>query len=102
MKNQLVNTTINEQIIKELYHINYLVAFPLSDLMLEGWAKSIQELAPELTPERLKKIINGMKVGVVNYDTKKGIQNIFLAHKPVNTNTVTRVEIKPFKELKND
>jgi len=75
--NKSVSTTINEDMVKELYHVNYLVAYPLSDLMLEGWAKCISELKPELKPLELRELINKMKLGVIPYDPKLGIQNIF-------------------------
>ena len=75
--NKLVNITTSEQIIKELYHVNYLVAYPLSDIMLEGWAKCIIDLKPKTTPEDLRKVINKMKLGVIPFDPKLGIQNIF-------------------------
>ena len=87
--NKLVNITTNEQMIKELYHVNYLVAYPLSDTILEGWCKCIIELKPETTPEDIKKMINKMKLGLIPYDPKLGIQNIFrgLRYTPPNTNS---------------
>ena len=54
-ENQLANTTTN--LIKELYHVNYLVAYPISDIMLEGWAKCLTELAPGMSSYVLKEII---------------------------------------------
>ncbi len=74
---QLVSTTTKESYIKQLYHVNYLVSYPISDLMLEGWSNSIIELVPEITPDDLKEIINRMKLGTIDFDYRKGIQNIF-------------------------
>ena len=87
-ENQLANTTTN--LIKELYHVNYLVAYPISDSMLEGWAKCLTELAPGMSSYLLKDIIDKMKMGHIAYDHKKGIQNIFIAYQKMNKiNTYT-------------
>jgi hypothetical protein len=78
---QLANITINEELVKALYHVNYLTPYAISDTMLEGWANSIQELNPNITPAILKKIIDKMKMGEIEFDNKKGIQNIFKGYK---------------------
>lgn len=75
--NQLVSITINPEIAKALFHVNYLTPYPYSDMIIEGWAKSIQELEPEITSEVIKWILDNMKKGLIEYDSKKGIQNIF-------------------------
>ena len=72
-----VNITTDIDFIKELYHINQIANYPVSDLNLETWAKSIKELTPEITPEILKKIINKYKTGYYKWDSKVGIPNIF-------------------------
>lgn len=77
-KNQSVSITTKEDLSKALYHFNYLTSFPYSDLVLEGWANSIIELEPAITPEIIKWITDKMKVGLIDFDAKKGIQNIFV------------------------
>ena len=79
--NQSVSTQINEGFVKQLFHVNYLVNYPISDFMLEGWSRSIQELAPEITVEDLKAITDRMKLGSIEFDHRKGIQNIFNGYK---------------------
>ncbi len=76
-QSQLANTTTKVELAKALYHINYLTSFPYSDIVLEGWTNSIIELEPEITPEVVKWITDRMKVGLIEFDSKKGIQNIF-------------------------
>jgi hypothetical protein len=61
----------------ELFHYNQLTAFPLSDAQIIDWAKSIKEIAPQLTTEILREIIRRFKVGQGEFDSKLGIQNIF-------------------------
>jgi len=84
-------------IAKELYHINQLVSYPLSESQIEDWAKSINELSPSTTPQDLKIIINKMKMGEVEYNHIKGIQNIFIALKNLDKNPKTIAEI--YKEF---
>ncbi len=82
--NQLANTS---ELLKQIAQVNLLTAFPINDLYLEQWVKTIQELAPDLTPERLKSLIDKMKCGILDYDHRKGVQNILLAHRPARTFT---------------
>lgn len=78
MESQLANITVKETMAKELYQVNYLTSYPISDLMLEGWAKCILELRPDTTTSDIKTVIDKMKVGDLPFDNKKGIQNIFV------------------------
>lgn len=64
-------------LINELFYVNCIVAYPVSDTTLEMWSKSILELEPEITPEVVKWIMNKMIMGLIPYDSKIGIQNIF-------------------------
>lgn len=80
-ESQLANTTIDKDFVQQLYHVNYLTNYPISDAMLEGWSKSIKELAPEMTSKTVKIIIDRMKVGTIDFDNRIGIQNIFKAYK---------------------
>lgn len=93
--NQLANISDPSwlPIAKELVHINLLVAYPVSDAMLEIWAKTIEELAPDLTPEILRKLINRYKLGELEYDTKSGIQNI-LKHASRDKRKVWDMDVK--------
>ena len=73
---------------KEIYQINQLVQFPISDEMIKDWTKSIHELAPELDGTKLKYIIDKFKTGELEYDSRKGIQNIFLAYIKLLSDTI--------------
>jgi hypothetical protein len=64
-----------------IVHINQLTPFPYSDFQLIDWAKSINELTPELTPDILKKIIDKFKLGIYEFDSRAGIQNVFRGYK---------------------
>ena len=66
---------------QEIVHINQLTPFPYSDFQLIDWAKSINELTPELTPDILKKIIDKFKLGIYFFDSRAGIQNVFAGYK---------------------
>ena len=76
-ENQLASTHLKISLIKQLFHVNCLVAYPISDTMLEVWANTLSELEPEITPEVVKWIVDKMKLGMLDFDNRKGIQNIF-------------------------
>lgn len=59
-----------------VWHVNLLVAFPLSDQQLEAWAKSINEILPELDLSKLSALITDMKKGTITWDYHLGIQNL--------------------------
>lgn len=65
------------EIAKVLVHYNQLTSYPYSDLQIAEWAKSIEELIPSMTLETLKTIIDRMKMGIYDFDSRLGIQNIF-------------------------
>ena len=77
MESQLANTPLITKITKELYRINYLTSYPLSDKMLEDWSVCIYRLEPFITPEVLRELIDSMIIGSYDYIPSKGIQNIF-------------------------
>lgn len=80
--NQLANfSTCEKEVLKELVNVNCLVNYAIPDAMLLIWTKKIVELRPNLKPERLRKLINDMMEGRAKWDSRKGIQNIFLADK---------------------
>lgn len=71
---------------KAVFHVNQLTGYPLPDAVIMDWAKSISELAPEITPKTIKIVTDKMKVGLIDYDHRKGIQNIFNGYKIVLEN----------------
>jgi hypothetical protein len=77
----------------ELYRLNYALPFPLSGTALADWAKCINELAPYATPVILKEIINKFLTNDLDYDNKKGIQNIFIALRPYQQKKLSQKEI---------
>lgn len=66
----------------EIFHVNQVMPYPLSDLQISDWAKSINELMPEVSSADIKKIIDDFKLDNIEWDNKKGIQNIFNAISP--------------------
>lgn len=64
-------------ICKEIYHVNQLTAFPVNDERLSEWARSIEEIVPNLEIEDLKNVIIDFKIGELEYNHKEGVQNIF-------------------------
>lgn len=74
-RNHLIE--VNKELAKQVYQINQLVPYPLSDIQIEDIAKSLEELVPELTPMQLKKMIDRFKIGYYEWDKTKVIQNIF-------------------------
>lgn len=67
------------EIAKIVYHINQLIAYPLSAIQIEDWARSLNELYPKIDLNILKNTIRMMKLGKIDFDSKKGIQNITCA-----------------------
>lgn len=87
MENQLqkidnsLSTLLNNkeiEIAKIVWHVNQLVAYPLTDNQIEAWSKSINKLIPSLDLKKLELLIDEMKVGNIDWDTRKGIQNLFV------------------------
>lgn len=68
---------------KVVFHVNMLSSFPLTSDQIADWATTIEELAPEITPERLRVVINQYKTGEMKYDRNDGIQNIFEGYRAV-------------------
>lgn len=66
---------------KILWHLNQVVAYPMTDLQIEDWARSILELRPDVDLNAVKFLIDKFKTGEREYDSKKGIQNIFVGLK---------------------
>lgn len=65
----------------ELFQYNQLTAFPISDAQIIDWAKTFSEVAPNLTPAIMHQLINRMKVGTEEFDSRLGVQNIFNAYR---------------------
>jgi hypothetical protein len=78
---------------KELYRLNMLLPYPLSGTAIEDWAKCINELAPYAKPDMLRTIINRFISNDLEYDYKKGIQNIFIALRSYNQPKLTQQQI---------
>lgn len=55
--------------------------YPLTDIQIESWSKSINELRPNQDLKKLNAIINMMKIGSIEFNSRLGVQNIFLALK---------------------
>lgn len=78
-----VNTQIKtvseiEQICKVLWKVNLIVAYPLTDVMIESWANHLLRLRPQVTIEQLDKILDKFITGEYEYVTNKGLSNIIL------------------------
>jgi len=63
-------------IAQQVYHVNQLRNYPLSVTDIEDWARSIDDLYPELEVNDLKEVILKFKKDEYIYDPSKGIQNI--------------------------
>lgn len=74
---QKVNQNIDSSIAKQVYQINQLIPYPLTDIQIEDVSKSLSELLPELNSEDLKTIIDRFKMNHYEWDRTKVIQNIF-------------------------
>lgn len=84
ISNHSLSTPLNHKeiiIAQEMWHINQIISYPLSDWQIESWARSINELIPDLDVNILKKSINLLKTGEIEWDSKVGLPNIFLAIK---------------------
>lgn len=65
------------EIAAALTKVNMLSHFPLNDFQIEDWSKNINRLLPDLKLTDLNQVLDNMMVGKVEYDSRKGIQNIF-------------------------
>lgn len=65
-----------------LFHVNQLIAYPLTDLQIIDWSKTITRLMPEVTPAQVMKVIEDYMLENIEWDKSKGIQNIFYGLKP--------------------
>lgn len=77
-ENQLSLNDRQFAICKELYHVNQLTPFPVSDDRIVEWAKSIEEILPQLDINHLRELFVDFKLGKISYDKNDGIQNIFM------------------------
>lgn len=78
---------------KVLINYNQLTPYPYSDLQISDWAKSIDDLMPQIKPETLKTIIDKMKMGVYEFDSKLGIQNIFSGARAFIRDEISELEL---------
>ena len=72
--------------------VNALYAYPLNKEQVEDWVTIINELLPNMTPEKLNDIVNKAILGVVNWDVKKGVQNLIQA--AIDPNSEMILELK--------
>lgn len=70
-----------KQISSIIYHVNQLTSYPLSDIQIEDWSISINKIRPNQDLEILSSIVSMMKTGAIEYNSRLGIQNIFMALK---------------------
>lgn len=80
LSTQELNTKESE-IAKVIWHVNQLASFPLNDNQIESWARSVNELRPNQDVVKLRQIIDMMKIGEIEFNSRLGIQNIFSALK---------------------
>lgn len=64
-----------------IYHVNQLTNFPIPDERISEWARSIDEICPNLEIEDLKSVIDDFKIGELEYNHREGVQNIFFGLK---------------------
>lgn len=79
MENQYLQNDKVIEIARELYQINQLTHIKISDQEIIDWAGSLIELQKDVTPQWIRKIVNRMKLGQLEYDYRLGIRNIFNA-----------------------
>ncbi len=65
-----------------LYQINLVMAYPLSDAVIEDWAKFIIRAFPKTTPEEVRYVIDKIAKGEIPFDNKYGIRDLAIALKP--------------------
>lgn len=63
----------------EVYKVNLLVPYPLKDYQIDEWAICINKIYPDLDPNLLNRIFEKMMKDEIQWNPKKGIQNIFIA-----------------------
>lgn len=86
-----------ESLSKAVFHVNQLTPYPYTDNQIIDWAKSIEELMPELSPKIIKIIVDKMKIGVIAYNYKLGIQNIFEGYKIILKDRQIYLHSKKYK-----
>ena len=74
-------TDKQNEIGRVVYHVNQLTNFPISDERISEWARSIDEIIPNLELEDLRSVIKDFKICELEYNQKEGIQNIFFGLK---------------------
>ncbi len=64
-------------ICKQLFCINQLVPFPLSETQIEDWSSTLKRLAPNVTDQQLQTVLDKFATNRTKWNEKQGIQNIF-------------------------
>lgn len=62
-----------------LLRFNELRAFKLDETEMARWAQTLDKAIPDLNLEKLSFAILKIAMGEIEYDTQRGIQNIFRA-----------------------
>lgn len=66
-----------ETVCQQLFHVNKLIQFKLTETEMEDWSRDIAELSPNTTAGELKLVLDKFKTNRTKWDVKQGIQNIF-------------------------
>lgn len=80
---ELPRSTRAKAVSKVLVQVNKLVGFPLDAQEVISWSNDLDRLAPDLEMEELNFIMDCFKRSDIEWDHRKGIQNIFEARKVV-------------------
>lgn len=70
------------EVCRALWKINLCIAYPLSDAMIEAWAKHLLRLCPDVNLNELNDIMDRYITGEVEYIPNKGLSNIIILLKP--------------------
>lgn len=79
-QNQAVSMQNHFELTRELFQVNLLSNYILSDQMIENWTLTVVEICKDITPEILKMLIDKMKGGYLDFDSKLGVRNIVNAY----------------------
>lgn len=79
---QLVFSEAEKQLAVQIFHVNQLSPWKLSDLEIIEWTKTILDICPDATPEKIKDVIDRYKTNEIEWNTHQGVQNIIRILKP--------------------
>ena len=64
-------------IMKNVLHVNQLLAYTLTAENIAEWSISIWKIMPDVDPELIAFVLDAYKTDKLEWDKNKGIQNIF-------------------------